>query len=256
MFSTESGTPICKIDGGDLDSEILFIDEKTSDDPKDKRKIMRANRHVEIEDGKFQVLPNDKIRVMYVPGPSGVGKSTYTSKYAKIYKKLYPDARIILFSRIKNDPAFEGLLYKRIELNDELAANPLQLEECTEDSLVIFDDVDTISNTKLLISVLNFQSQIMELGRHKNVKCIITSHLINGNQRKQCRTIMNEMHTLTVFPQGGAVHQIRYVLDKYFGLTYKQVTKILKMDSRWVTIHKNHPQIIVTETSACFLKNF
>lgn len=121
--------------------------------------------------------------------------------------------------------------------------------------MVIFDDIDTISNTKLLKSLLNFQAQILEMGRHKNVNTCITSHLINGNDRKQCRTIMNEMQSITIFPSCGGAYQIRYVLDKYFGLSYKQCSKIMQMDSRWVTIYKNYPQILISETDCMLLSS-
>lgn len=250
-FSIEEGTPLCVIRGGDSDGEIIFVTQEDSS----KSKVVKNHpvRKIKVSDGKFQHIPNDKVRVLYVSAPSGSGKSTYVAEYAKLFKKLYPDCRIILFSRIDNDPAFDDLCYKKIILTDELAENPLQLEEATPGSLIIFDDIDTISNKRLLHSILNFQSQLLEMGRHSRIGCIITSHLINGVIRNQTKTIMNEMQSLTVFPQSGSVKQIRYVLEQYFGFTRDQIDKVLKMDSRWITIFKNYPQILMSEKSCMFV---
>jgi len=253
MFSTKDGIPICIVKGGKSDGEIVFLDDGAV--PNYKTKLLSSSitapKVVSVEDGKFQQLPSDKVRVLYIAGPSGAGKSTYISEYAKIYKKLYPGSRIILFSRIADDPAFDDLCYKQIELTDDLVENPLQLEEVIPGSLVIFDDIDTVSNKKLLKSLLNFQSQVLELGRHKDIKCLITSHLINKGP--QTKTIMNEMQSFTFFPQSGAARQIRYALEQYVGMKYKEITKMMKTNSRWITILRNYPQILLSEHKCMFL---
>lgn len=250
MFSTEEGIPLCCVKGGSNDNEIIFLNEED----KYKHKVVKSPKIIDLNDGgKFQHIPSPKVRVLYIAGPAGSGKSTYVGNYAKQFAKLHPDRKIILFSRISDDPALADLLYKKITLTEELIENPLQLEEVTDGTLVIFDDIDTISNPKLMRSIYNFQAQVLELGRHKDIKCLITSHLINGNDRKQCKTIMNEMQTLTIFPQSGAVSQIRYVLERHWGLEYKQVSKLLKMESRWITLFKNSPQILMAENLCMFV---
>src|SRR5208337_3313732 len=102
-------------------------------------------------------------------------------------------------------------------LSETLIKNPLQIEEVQDNSLIVFDDIDTISNPELLDSLINFQAQLMEIGRHKNIKVFITSHLANGIKMKQGRIIMNEMQSFTFFPGSGSFHQIKHCLTKYFG---------------------------------------
>lgn len=250
MFSFEDGVPVCVVKGGSADKEIIFLQGTKSDEVIKGKTI----RKISVEDGKFEQVPSEEVRVLYIAGPSGSGKSTYVVNYAQKYLNLYPDSKVILFSRVESDPAFDNLEHKRIVLSEDLVENPLQLEEVTPGALVIFDDVDTISNTALLKSIQNFELQCLEMGRHKGVKCVITSHLINGNCRKQTRTILNEQQSLTVFPGSGSFAQIKYVLERYYGLTSKQIKKIQRdIDSRWVTILKAYPQVLLSEHECVFL---
>ena len=251
MFSTEEGVPVCVVKGGSNNGEIIFLNKQD----KDKNKVVKSPKKIQLEDddAEFEQLPSDEVRVLYVPAPAGSGKSTYIGKYTKRFCKFHPDKKVFLFSRIQDDPALAEINYKRVVLNEELIENPLQLEEVSDGSLVIFDDIDTISNQKLMRSIYNFQAQLLEMGRHKRIKVCIASHLINGNDRKQSRTIMNEMQSMTIFPASGSVQQIRYALCTYWGLDFKQCTKLLKMKSRWITLFKHAPQILLSEKCLMFM---
>lgn len=246
MLSLKDGIPICVVKGGKSNKTIVFLNDN----------INLEKRKLAISDGKFQQLPSEKTRVIYIAGPAGSGKSTYVAEYVKLYKKLYPDAKIILFSKVEDDPAFEDIDFKVIPIDEDLVENPLQIEEATDDTLFVFDDIDTISDKNILKSLQNFISQCMELGRHKNIQCIITSHLINGNDKKYTRTIMNELHTLTIFPHSGSSKSIKYCLGEYFDIEKKDIQKILQTNSRWVTIYRTYPKIILTENKVAFADNF
>lgn len=250
MFSTDAGIPVCVVKGGKGDGEIIFV---TEDEKKHKVVKGKPIRYIEVRDGIFQQMPSDEVRIIYIAGPSGSGKSTYAADYAFLFQKIYPENKIILFSRVGSDPALEGLSYKRVVLTDDLVENPLQIEEVEEGSLVIFDDIDTISNDQLRKSLFNFQGQILEIGRHRNVKCIITGHLINGNDKKQTRTIMNEAHSVTLFPKSGSQYHMKYYLKQYFGLSTAQIRKLLSMESRWITLFKLYPQIVLTQHEGIFV---
>ena len=248
MFSVDDGLPLAIVKGGPHNGEIIFISDE---EPEGNLAIVKS---IPLKEGVFQLIPNDKLRVHYVAGPAGSGKSTWTSNYCKQQRKLCPDCKIILFSRVEDDPAFKYLTLNKINLDDpQLVTNPIALEDVTKNSIVIFDDIDTIANKKLMESLINFQSQLLEMGRHRNIKCLITSHLINGNNRKQTRTILNEMHTLTIFPKMGASYAIRYCLNKHFDLSHKETSKLLKYDCRYVTFIKYAPQIVMTENCIKFI---
>lgn len=244
-FNLEQGLPIATVKGGDADGEFVFLDKENKS----------GDKSFTIRNGKFQRLPNYLMRVHYICGPAGVGKSTRCAEYMKWYKKLNPENRIILLSRVDDDPAFEGIDYKRLMLTNSMADIPMQIEEIGSDCLCVFDDLDTISSKKLIKSVYNFERQILELGRHKNIQMLITSHLINGIDRELTRTIHNELDTMTIFPQGANIYQVTFNLQNYWGLTPKQIRKIMNTDSHWVTLFKKHPQLMLTEYKICFLSD-
>jgi len=251
----EIGTPFILVRGGKSDGEIIYV-SKGNEEDKGKKSVIKkdALKSLHCEKGKFFQIPNNEVRVVYITGPSGSGKSTKVKDYASMYNKLYPEATIYLFSRLDHDTSLEGLPVRRIHLSEDLVTNPLEIEEVKENSMVIFDDCDAISNKKLSDSIYQFQIQLLELGRHMNIQVVMTSHLIIGaKSQAQARTILNEMQSLTVFPGSGSASQISYVLGKYFGMTKKQITKLLAMDSRSVTIIKTYPQFVIAEHEAIFV---
>ena len=85
----------------------------------------------------------------------------------------------------------------------------------------------------------NILNQILEIGRHFKIHCIVTNHLpTNG---KDTRRILNEAHTVTYFPHS-AGGKIKYLLEEYVGLDRKQIAYMKRQRSRACTIFKNYPQ--------------
>jgi adenosyl cobinamide kinase/adenosyl cobinamide phosphate guanylyltransferase len=250
MFSIDDGQPIAIVEGGKSNGEIIFVN---LEDKKANSVIKRDPvTLIEVFDGKFQQLPSEEVRILYIAGPSGSGKSTYAANYIEKYRKLHPKSKFFIFSKLREDDVLDRLKPHRITITEELIENPIELEEVEVNSILLFDDVDTISNKKLMDTINKFKSQVLEMGRHTNIKCIITSHLINGNNRGDTRTVLNEMQALTIFPKSGSAYQIKYVLKQYFGFSNVQMKAILNTDSRWITIFKNYPQIILSENKAVF----
>lgn len=280
MLSLIEGRAIGKINGGPLDNEIIGIkeiknenknksnksieeydediaiesDEESNEDSDNeipKKKIIQDIDDTEfyLKKGKFDPFPTMKTReVIYVAGPSGSGKSTYAAKYIENYKKLNPDKDIFVFSRLDNDPAIDKLYPSYVKLDKSLIDNPIDItKELKDGCLVLFDDCDTITDEKVKKAVSKLKNDILETGRHMNIYIVNTSHLINPNDKKDGRTIMNECTSLTIFPKSGSSYAIKYALEKYFGLHKKIIEKILKLPSRWVTIFKNYPITIMYE---------
>jgi hypothetical protein len=46
-----------------------------------------------------------------------------------------------------------------------------------KDSVTIFDDIDVISNKRIRDAVYNILNQVLEIGRHFKITCIVTNHL-------------------------------------------------------------------------------
>lgn len=235
------GNPICKIVGGKYDGQIIYLNTN------DSITVKKSFNRLRIEDGKFQQLPNFQIErnIWYITGPSGSGKSTYTFNISKewvIGKKKNKD--IYIFSALKEDPSLDKLKPKRIMIDDMLIDDPFHAEDF-ENSLVIFDDIDVISNKHHREAVIKILNEILEIGRHNNVSCIITNHLPTGG--KDTRRVLNESHYIVYFPHSGSKKQINYLLNQYIGLDNDEIIKIKKSKSRWACIYKNYPMIALTE---------
>lgn len=203
----------------------------------------REKKEIIIYDGDIQPIPNINTReCIYVAGPSGSGKSTYVSKYAMEYRKLFPKNEIYVFSRVSNDECIDKLNPKRIAIDNELVKNPISPDELSN-SLVIFDDTDTIPDKKTRDSITSLKNDLLETGRHEDVYVCITSHLINNY--KETRTVLNESHSITVFPSSGSSYSIKYILKNYGGMDTASIQKALSLPSRWITLKKSYPQAIL-----------
>jgi hypothetical protein len=203
----------------------------------------RKNKEIIIHEGEVVPVPTFNTReCIYVAGPSGSGKSTYLSNYAKEYKNLFPRNNIYLFSRVADDKCLDDLNPTRILMNEEMVEDPINPNELAN-SLVIFDDTDTIPEGKLKKALIALKNDLLETGRHENVHVAITSHLLTNY--RDTRTVLNETHSITLFPCGGSTYAIRYCLKTHCGFDNKEVAKIIKLPSRWVTIKKTFPQAVL-----------
>ena len=117
------------------------------------------------------------------------------------------------------------------------------MEELRE-SICIFNDIDVLYDKKIRKAVYDILNQVLEIGRHYKIHCVVTNHLpTNG---KDTRRILNEAHTVTYFPHS-AGGKIKYLLEEYVGLGRKQISYMKKQHFRACTIFKNYPQRFVLE---------
>jgi hypothetical protein len=249
MFTFKPGKKGCrciaKIEGGKYDGQKIFLHDLDQRPKNGFKKIFIP------DSGRILAVPNINTReINYVAGPSGSGKSTWASKYINLYLKMFPECDFLILSRLNEDKVLDKLNPIRIN-PEELLDAPIDIHEHMQDGdIVLFDDTDTIQDGDVKKVISKIKNDILETGRHKNIMCVITSHLINGNDRKDCRTILNECHNLTVFPRAGGAYQITYALKNYWGLPKKQIEEILQLPSRWVTISKLAPQYVLHEKGA------
>lgn len=242
----KEGRPLAVIDGGDLKNKIVSV----TTNEKEEDEVSKPFKELVLDKGKgkFQQIPNPNTEreILYITGPSGSGKSTYTSKYVEQWKKKNKGEDIYVFSNVKDDASIDKLGVKRIKIDKNLIDEPLKAEDFA-DSLVIFDDIDTISDKKMRDAVYGILNAILEEGRHYNTFCIMTNHLPTAG--RDTRRILNEAHTITYFPHSGSARQVNYLLTDYIGLDKDDIKRIKKSKSRWATIFKNYPQVAMTENS-------
>lgn len=221
----------------------------------DKSKVEDFLKEIKCKDNEhLQHIPNksNERDILYITGASGSGKSYYMNKYIQEYTKKHKKNKIYLFSSIDDDTSIKSTTIKRIKLNEGFINAELTASDF-KDSLVLFDDTDVISNKNVLKKVNNILNVILQTGRHFNTSVIYTSHTAcNGTQTK---VILNEAHSITIFPSGLGGRSMKYLLDSYFGLDKDQIKKIKKLNSRWVTIMKTYPMIVMYEKGAYILND-
>lgn len=200
-------------------------------------------------DSELEIVPNPNAReVLYITGPSGSGKSTHASKYVKKFAKIFPKNDIYLFSRKDSDPVFDCIpQLQRLKIDERMIENPVPiLETVGENTLLIFDDIDSLPK-KLLDAVMAIIYDVLEVGRSYKIYCIITSHLINSNNKKFSRIILNESHFITFFKNTNERGN-RYFLKEYAGFDDHQIEEILDAENtRAITLHKFYPNYVITK---------
>jgi hypothetical protein len=204
---------------------------------------------------RFQPVPDKKTerKISYVTGASGSGKSYWTRNYAEEYHRLYPKRDVYVISSLKEDPTLDKLKFlKRLKIHEGAFLTDDIGAEDFKDALVIFDDTDCIRSKVLKNKINGIMDAILETGRHYNTEVIVTSHLAcNG---LETRRILNECKSVTIFPHGLGGKAMRYLLDNYLSLSKKQIRKIKSLNSRWVTIQKGFPMLVMSERE-CYVLN-
>jgi hypothetical protein len=93
--------------------------------------------------------------------------------------------------------------------------------------------------------VLQIQASILQVGRHFNVSCIITSHVATNGA--ETRLILAEAHAIVFFPHGMANRSLKYLLESYMGMDKNEIKKIKGLQGRAVCFVKTHPKCVVSE---------
>ena len=242
MFSfkkTKNSIRIAKIKGGKKDGQFIYI----NDDGKGVDEII-------LKEGKITPLPKKKIvEKVYISAPSGAGKSTYAGNYIKEYRKMFKDDFIFLVSAIREDEALDKFDPIRVDIEEEILKDPLDPYEI-ENSLMVFDDTDTITDNQVNNSVVKFRDYLLECGRHHNIRMLITSHLLSNY--KATRKILNEATSIVVFPRASGTYHIKRYLKTYCGFTDEEIKKFINLPSRWVCIDRTYPMFVIYE-KGCYI---
>ena len=94
---------------------------------------------------------------------------------------------------------------------------------------------------------------LLETGRHSHTSVILTYHLpTNG---LETRRILNETNSVTIFPANCGGRAMKYLLENYFGMNKDDIKRVKKLPSRWVTIIKSYPNVVLYEKGAYILND-
>lgn len=232
----EKGKMICQIG-----KKTLYINDKEVEDG--------FNCYTCKGDNVISQIPDKDTErsILYITAPSGSGKSYYTRQYITEYHKSYPKRPIIIFSSLDSDITLDKLKYlKRINIKKTEFLDMDITAQDFKDSLVIFDDVDCLTNKPIKLKVQSILNSILDTGRHFNVSVAYTSHIAcGGNDTKH---ILNEAHSLTIFPKNLGGKSSKYLLDMYLGLDKDEIKKLKNVkNSRWITVMKSYPMMFFSE---------
>ena len=185
-------------------------------------------------------------QIAYVTGQSGSGKSYYTAQLAQEYHKAYPKRPVYVISYLDECSILDKLKFlKRIKIKNENFLTETIETADLKDSLVIFDDVDCIGDKKIKAKVFSLLRKVLETGRHANVSIVYTSHTsCNGQDTK---AILNEYHSVTIYPRTCGGKTLKYLLENYFGLNKAEIETVKKLPSRFVTLMKTYPPVVFTQ---------
>ena len=239
------GSNAAKIVGGKYNDKIISIDPNKEHDETGFRKLKISN------DSKLQLIPDTKKerQIIYVTGPSGSGKSTFCCNFLLEYKKKFKDRPIYLFSALEEDESLDKVKPRRFKIESELHTNPIDVKDL-EESVVIFDDIDCIPDKKIREAVYSIMDQILQVGRHHKITCLITMHLPTAG--KDTRKLLNESHIYVWFPQS-AGKKISYLLEEYLDVDPKLIRYFKKSNSRSCVIFKNYPAAYMLENEIAML---
>ena len=253
MLNFESiGSPVAKIlDKTSKKEQIVYLS-----DPELDGEVRNGYMNIKLEQHQsFQQIPDNKERnILYVTGASGSGKSYYSTDFLKQYIKKHPRNDVFLFSSVGEDKVLDAVKkLKRFKIYDADFVNEEFSVEDFKDTLLIFDDVDCISDKRVLKKVYEILDKALVTGRHSGTSVVYTTHTAcNGSKTK---LILTESHSITFFMNGMNGRSSKYLLDGYLGLDKKQIQELKKIKSRWTTVIKSFPQLILTQRQLIFSKD-
>jgi hypothetical protein len=259
----------------DLESKLLDDESDDSYDSNDSRDIKRKKKRtakvvkimplhfesIHLDDGgTLTPLPDThKRQVIYVAGPSDSGKSYYCTMYLKEFSKLMPDKDINLFSRVEADENLDTIkrLDRMVLDEDFLEQCPIDAKKKLNNSICIFDDIDTLTDKKVKQEVTSLRNDVIKAGRDQegegnDIYCLITNHQVTDFQNT--RDCLNEATNLVMFPKSGSMYGITRCLQHYCGMNKKQIEKATHLNSRWINVYRRAPNYVMGEHD-CYIVN-
>jgi molybdopterin converting factor small subunit len=208
------------------------------EDQKKKGFVLRSG-------GKLQPLPDfNKIEKIYISGISGSGKSTFASNFVKEYKTAKRKNEFFVVSNVEEDGVIDKLKPIRIDLEDEEALSEVRSDDFY-DSIILFDDIDTISNGLVRKFVQHLRDDLLECGRHYNTTVVAVSHVLQNYQAT--RKLLNEATTVVFFPKVGSNNHNYKFLKQHCLYDEDTIRRLLNLNSRWVALYRTHPNYVIYE---------
>lgn len=158
-------------------------------------------------------------RSIFLCAPSGAGKTWMVKLIIEQDKKKRP---VVLFSKIPDDDSLkslEGLKTPKdgkerlikIPLLCEDDLMDLPVEDDLRDTICVFDDIDAF-HSDISQYIREYRDSLLEAGRHKNITCICTSHLLNNYTKT--KIMLNEAELVILFPNSNRRHASTFLSNR------------------------------------------
>jgi hypothetical protein len=234
-----NGTPVAWVTNEDKPKQkkqVFMYDHKTSEG--------EAELKLEGKDCFEKAIDVSQEReVLYVSGMSGAGKSYFCRQYIERYRKKYPKRNVFVFSSLPSCKTLDKLKYlKRIKINESEFMSRVVTAPDFKDSLVLFDDIDVISNKRIKAKVYEVMNSILQIGRHHDATALVTSHNVTNGQ--ETKIVLNEATSIVLFPKASGNKSLLYISDSYLGLDSKQAKELKKIEGRFVCVVRAHPRCV------------
>lgn len=234
-----------------------YIDTYKNNKTNDDLLYLKASDYVDNSLKKLMIFNDDnkvipilpkRHWIIYCTGLSGSGKSYYL---ANLIKNNFDSSQIVyLFSPVEDDEAFAELNILQINLEsfEDTFGIPFDISllkgSDKNPSIAIFDDIHTFNNKSVRNLYLDVQKQILERGRHMNIRSINVSH--NPMAGEMTKAPLRESEFYIVFPSTN-YRDTKVLLNAYTGMAKDEVEEILNLNTRGVIIKKSVPSYYIAD---------
>ena len=201
------------------------------------------------------ISPDEGNYRLLICGNTGSGKSWFCKEFIKHNRRK--GQTILLFCPFEDDESFKGLkdiIYCDLDNLEDEIDREFTIEDIPKHSIVIFDDIDSSRDKKLVKRLESLRDKCLQIGRHKEYDISTISIIHNamaGNATKVC---LRESSAFVCFPAWN-MRDTKALLKTYSGYTEKAINELLSQSSRWAYCCKRSPTYYITEHSVRLFTN-
>lgn len=265
--------------------DLVDVDEIEEDSPESEL-FEGLNCPLGSEFMPFPCQKSEQRDVIYITGASGTGKSTFAGAYGDLFQKVFTlpptaeekkedknaedhIAKIIIVSPDdpKRDPAFTGLTYVWMSPQD-IREQGITLEDMEDPEfryiyeekvrgkmvekiqpmLIIFDDVEALSDKKESEALTRFMQAVLERARKKQIFTAFISH--RASSGLATKIILQELNSIWFPISGGGTKNLSYTLKYHINIPDElrlTLAKEPKEFGRWAFIKSDSaPRYAIT----------